>query len=77
MIVDVALEQGSDNPQLIFESMNSTGLDLTQANLIRNFVLIGLEPKAQLKLFRTTGSRWRRASRRGNRRISTASFAIS
>ena len=51
VIVDVALEQGSDNPQLIFESMNSTGLDLTQADLIRNFVLMGLEPKAQLKLY--------------------------
>jgi uncharacterized protein with ParB-like and HNH nuclease domain/predicted transport protein len=51
VIVDVALEQGKDNPQLIFESMNSTGLDLTQADLIRNFVLMGLEPKAQAKLY--------------------------
>lgn len=51
VIVDVALEQGSDNPQLIFESMNSTGLDLTQADLIRNFVLMGLEPKGQSKLY--------------------------
>ncbi|KEF34847.1 hypothetical protein RDMS_04845 [Deinococcus sp. RL] len=51
VIVDVALEQGKDNPQLIFESMNSTGLDLTQADLIRNFVLMGLEPKAQTKLY--------------------------
>ncbi|MCD0163254.1 DUF262 domain-containing protein [Deinococcus sp. 6YEL10] len=51
VIVDVALEQGKDNPQLIFESMNSTGLDLTQADLIRNFMLMGLEPKAQTKLY--------------------------
>ena len=51
VIVDVALEQGKDNPQLIFESMNSTGLDLTQADLIRNYVLMGLEPKAQTRLY--------------------------
>lgn len=40
IIVDVILEQGKDDPQLIFESLNSTGLDLTQADLIRNFVLM-------------------------------------
>lgn len=52
VVVDVALEQGKDNPQLIFESMNSTGLDLTQSDLIRNFVLMGLEAKEQNKLYR-------------------------
>ena len=36
MIVDIALDSGSDNPQLIFESLNSTGLNLSQADLIRN-----------------------------------------
>ncbi|WP_084473406.1 DUF262 and DUF1524 domain-containing protein [Deinococcus ficus] len=51
LIVDVALEQGKDNPQLIFESMNSTGLDLSQADLIRNYVLMGLSPKAQTRLY--------------------------
>jgi len=43
MIVDVCLQQGIDNPQMIFESMNSTGKALTQAALIRNFVLMGLK----------------------------------
>ncbi|MBB6097904.1 uncharacterized protein with ParB-like and HNH nuclease domain/predicted transport protein [Deinobacterium chartae] len=57
VIVDVALEQGHDNPQLIFESMNSTGLDLSQADLIRNYVLMGLEPKEQTRLYRTYWSR--------------------
>ena len=38
-IVDVILESGKDNPQLIFESLNSTGLDLSQADLIRNYIL--------------------------------------
>lgn len=52
VVVDVALEQGRDNPQLIFESMNSTGLDLTQSDLIRNFVLMGLDAREQAKLYR-------------------------
>ncbi len=51
MIVDVALTRGQENPQLIFESLNSTGLNLTQADLIRNFVLMGLESAHQEKLY--------------------------
>lgn len=51
MIVDVALSREHDNPQLIFESMNSTGKELSQADLIRNFVLMGLEPKLQTRLY--------------------------
>jgi uncharacterized protein with ParB-like and HNH nuclease domain/predicted transport protein len=41
IVVDIALDK-EDNPQLIFESLNSTGLDLSQFDLIRNFVLMGL-----------------------------------
>ncbi|GAA8414273.1 DUF262 and DUF1524 domain-containing protein [Helicobacter pylori] len=47
MIVEISLERGKDNPQLIFESMNSTGKDLTQTDLIRNYILMGLEPEKQ------------------------------
>ena len=47
MIVDIALTRGEDNPQLIFESMNSTGKELSQADLIRNYILMGLEPELQ------------------------------
>lgn len=50
-IVDVALEKDKDNPQLIFESMNSTGLDLSQADLIRNYVLMGQDMKIQTELY--------------------------
>ena len=50
-IVDISLDRDQDNPQLIFESMNSTGRDLTQADLIRNFVLLGLEPHSQTRLY--------------------------
>lgn len=51
IIVDVSLDRTQDNPQLIFESMNSTGLELSQADLIRNFILMGLEPKEQNDLY--------------------------
>ncbi|WP_221031658.1 GmrSD restriction endonuclease domain-containing protein [Actomonas aquatica] len=51
MIVDVCLQQGIDNPQMIFESMNSTGKALTQADLIRNFVLMGLAHEHQTRLY--------------------------
>jgi uncharacterized protein with ParB-like and HNH nuclease domain/predicted transport protein len=51
LIVDVALTRGQDNPQLIFESMNSTGRELSQSDLIRNFVLMGLEPELQTRLY--------------------------
>lgn len=53
VIVDVSLDRKQDNPQLIFESMNSTGLDLSQADLIRNFILMGLEQKLQEQLYKT------------------------
>ena len=51
MVVDISLSREQDNPQLIFESMNSTGRELSQADLIRNFVLMGLEPGLQTKLY--------------------------
>ena len=40
VVVDIALNRDQDNPQLIFESMNSTGRELSQADLIRNFILM-------------------------------------
>ena len=53
MIVDISLNRDYDNPQLIFESLNSTGLDLSQADLIRNYVLMGQEPNFQNRLYET------------------------
>ena len=50
-VVDVALEKGIDNPQLIFESLNSTGLDLSQADLIRNYMLMGQQVEQQTLLY--------------------------
>jgi uncharacterized protein with ParB-like and HNH nuclease domain len=51
-IVDIVLDRPDDDPQLIFESLNSTGLELSQADLIRNYVLMGQEPNFQNKLYK-------------------------
>lgn len=59
VVVDIALSRDQDNPQLIFESMNSTGRELSQADLIRNFILMGLEPKLQTRSTSSSGGRWR------------------
>jgi len=40
VIVEIELKNGEDDPQLIFESLNSTGLDLTEADKVRNFILM-------------------------------------
>jgi uncharacterized protein with ParB-like and HNH nuclease domain/predicted transport protein len=51
VIVDVTLDRGVDDPQLIFESLNSTGIDLSQSDLIRNFLLMRLPEKQQTGLY--------------------------
>jgi uncharacterized protein with ParB-like and HNH nuclease domain/alkylated DNA nucleotide flippase Atl1 len=51
IVVDVRLTRGADHPQLVFEAMNSTGKKLSQADLIRNFVLMDLSPKDQTRLY--------------------------
>ena len=51
VVVDVTLERGIDDPQLIFESLNSTGLDLSESDLIRNFVLMRLPERDQSRLY--------------------------
>ncbi len=47
MIVWISLEKGKDDPQLIFESMNSKGIELTQTDLIRNYIVMETEVKKQ------------------------------
>ena len=50
-IIDISLDRDKDDAQLIFESMNSTGKDLSQADLIRNYILMGLEIEEQTKFY--------------------------
>ena len=49
-VVSILLQE--ENPQEIFESLNSTGLDLTKADLIRNFLLMPLEYGEQETLYK-------------------------
>ena len=51
MIVDIRLNIRDDDPQLIFESLNATGLGLTQADLVRNFILMGKPKDIQEKYY--------------------------
>lgn len=63
-IIDIELEpQHGDNPQLIFESLNSTGLDLTESDKIRNFVLMNLEPAVQESYYDKYWNKIERCSR--------------
>ena len=59
-VISVSLSPGDDNPQLIFESMNSTGKDLAASDLVRNFVLMGLPVDEQNRLYEHY---WRRIER--------------
>lgn len=51
IIVEIELKNGEDDPQLIFESLNSTGLDLTDADKVRNFILMGKPSRVQENLY--------------------------
>lgn len=52
-IVSISLQpQNGDDPQLIFESLNSTGLDLETADKIRNYVLMNMNHKEQEKFYK-------------------------
>ena len=50
-VVEVLLQINQDDPQAIFESLNSTGVDLSQADLIRNYVLMNQPQDSQTKLY--------------------------
>lgn len=68
VVVDVTLERGIDDPQLIFESLNSTGLDLSSSDLIRNFILMRLPEREQTRLYEAYWSKIE-ALFRGSERI--------
>lgn len=52
-LVSISLDKDSDNPQMIFESMNSTGKDLSQTDLLRNYLLMDLTPEKKTRLYKT------------------------
>lgn len=51
IFVEVSLERDKDDPQKIFESLNSTGLELSQSDLIRNYILMGLKHIEQKRIY--------------------------
>ena len=51
MFVEISLDREKDDPQRIFESLNSTGLELSQADLIRNYILMSLNRRDQKKIY--------------------------
>ncbi len=51
IIVDIELKNGEDDPQLIFESLNSTGLDLKEADKVRNFILMKENSSTQERFY--------------------------
>lgn len=50
-IVNITLDRAVDDPQAIFESLNSTGKELSESDLIRNYVLMGLDPEEQMYVY--------------------------
>lgn len=50
-IVNITLDRTKDDAQAIFESLNSTGKELSESDLIRNYILMGLEPKEQKSVY--------------------------
>ncbi|GHS15288.1 hypothetical protein JP0116_13680 [Helicobacter pylori] len=61
MIVEIALEKGKDDPQLIFESMNSKGIELTQTDLIRNYIVMETEIEKQESFYNKYWNKYWRA----------------
>ena len=51
-IISITLDKG-DNAQIIFESLNATGLALSEGDKIRNYILMGLPAQVQTKYYDT------------------------
>lgn len=55
-VIDIRLDS-KDNPQLIFESLNSCGKDLEEADKVRNYLLMSLSPSEQEEYYRSYWSK--------------------
>lgn len=76
IFVEISLERGKDDPQRIFESLNSTGLALTQADLIRNHILIELTRTEQQRIYQDYWSEIESLARDTQKNISLVSDFI-
>lgn len=50
-IVNITLDRTIDDAQAIFESLNSTGKELSESDLIRNYILMGLKNDEQMYVY--------------------------
>jgi uncharacterized protein with ParB-like and HNH nuclease domain len=67
IVIDIFLHD-EDDPQLIFESLNSTGLELTEADKIRNYILMGLSANQQEAYYEKY---WNRIEKNTNFQVSS------
>ena len=66
-IIDISLDPTKDDAQLIFESLNSTGLELNEGDKIRNYILMGLSTDKQEKYY---NSYWNKMEQSTNYEVS-------
>lgn len=50
--IELSSDPNEENPQVIFESLNSTGVSLSPSDLVRNFLLMRLDSQQQTKLYK-------------------------
>ena len=50
--IEINSNRDEENPQVIFESLNSTGVSLSASDLVRNFILMSLDSEEQTKLYK-------------------------
>jgi len=73
--VYISLDRERDDPQKIFESMNSTGLALSQSDLIRNYILMNLNLKKQKEIYKNYWEVIEKYTKdEGKNKIKTADF---
>ncbi|GAA6922855.1 hypothetical protein HpHUE2_12010 [Helicobacter pylori] len=77
MIVWIALTKEEDDPQLIFESMNSKGIELAQTDLIRNYIVMETEIEKQEGFYNKFGGLWRRILNKMKNKIKNCLIGLS
>lgn len=50
--IELSSDANEENPQVIFESLNSTGVSLSSSDLVRNFLLMKLDSQKQAELYK-------------------------
>ena len=75
-IVNITLDRTVDDAQAIFESLNSTGKELSESDLIRNYVLMGLHLQSRPMSMNICGDRWNSFLSTRHRILSWIAFSV-